>query len=628
VEARTDRLRPLVPLLFLLAAAPARGGELRLALPVEELALCAGETVALAVESDEAPALAASAGVVGAPVADGPGRWSALYRPPEECHPQVALLSVTAGGRWAWGVLRLVGQGEALVRTGPGAVISVRIGSREFGPARADGQGRALVPVVVPPGVRSAWHGKREIPLQLPPARRVHVALDRSALPADGAGEVTVRAFAARDEGGPSAGELPVLAVSQGSLETPRPVEPGVVEARWRLGPGKAVPAVVTAALAGDAGEPAQAVLPRPAGAPVSLELVAEPPTLVAGEGPELQVTARLRDAQGNPATGPVALTTSFGEVAAFAERSAGEWTGQILVPPARGGLRRLRLAAEAGGARGELLVALRPGAPARLSLSMVEVALRADGHGQAEMLLRASDAFGNLCDEPPSLGAELGRVGAPLPGPDGGWRATYTPPRLESASWEGLSARLGAAREHRRLRLLPRPHGLEVAAKVGVRAGGGSTGPTGAVELAWWPERLRGRAGLAAELGAWAFQRTDRTAVGGQPVVLRGAAQLVPLTVTALYRLHLGERGAAWLGAGGGAVLLSGRLDQGSLRGPVRTGLAPEAHAVAGGGLELGRLAPFVEAGLGWQGDAGLESLKGSLVTWTVQGGVRLGMH
>ena len=136
------------------------------------------------------------------------------YRPPEECYPQVAVVSAVADGEWAWLAIPLVGQGDALVRTSPRAVISVRIGVREFGPATADGWGRALVPVVVPPGVRSAWHGRREIPLQLPDMRRVHVALDGGSLAADRAGEVVVRAFAVREDGAPGEGAALALSAS------------------------------------------------------------------------------------------------------------------------------------------------------------------------------------------------------------------------------------------------------------------------------------------------------------------------------------------------------------------------------------------------------------------------------
>jgi hypothetical protein len=339
-------------------------------------------------------------------------------------------------------------------------------------------------------------------------------------------------------------------------------------------------------------------------------------------------VRARLRDAQGNPAAGPARLRASFGEVLAFGEVGPGEWAGEVRVPSELEGRRRLELAVEAGAAEGRIAVALRPGVPDRLRIALAEPTLLADGRSEAQVRVQASDRFGNLADEPPGLETELGQLGAPMPDGSGAWVVRYRAPRLERASWDGLSARLGNARVSERVRLLPRPRTLTLAPKVGVALRAGGSSPAAWLEIGLWPEALRGRAGLAVELGWWAFARTDRVDVGGQPLDLRGRADMAPLLVTALGRMTLAERGSAWLGAGGGAVLVTARVGQGALAGAPEASIAPEVHATAGAGWTLGPGAPFLEARAGWQGAAGTSALRGSLLTLTLSLGFRLEMR
>src|SRR5439155_4256238 len=86
------------------------------------------------------------------------GGWAARYRPPRETFPQVAIIAAIggtgSGSVDGWIALPLWGQGEARVRTQPGADSELRIDERTFGPRRADASGVALIPVAVPPGVR------------------------------------------------------------------------------------------------------------------------------------------------------------------------------------------------------------------------------------------------------------------------------------------------------------------------------------------------------------------------------------------------------------------------------------------------------------------------------------------
>jgi len=109
--------------------------------------------------------------------------YQADYVPPEEQLPQVAIVTAVAGNDVAWIAIPLWAEGDAVVKTRPRGKISVRIGSEEFGPVIADARGEAVVPVVVPPGVHEAHHGKRVIPLHVPPTRTVHLALEKRLAP-------------------------------------------------------------------------------------------------------------------------------------------------------------------------------------------------------------------------------------------------------------------------------------------------------------------------------------------------------------------------------------------------------------------------------------------------------------
>jgi len=131
------------------------------------------------VEAAEAPTLSASAGRIENVRAAGAGSWAADYFPPDDELPQVAILTAVVQGEVAWTAIPLWGQGDAVVKTRPRGSIRVEIAGRTFGPVVADASGQAQVPVEVPPGVREAHHGKRIIPLNVPPSRTVHLALGR-----------------------------------------------------------------------------------------------------------------------------------------------------------------------------------------------------------------------------------------------------------------------------------------------------------------------------------------------------------------------------------------------------------------------------------------------------------------
>ena len=100
----------------------------------------------------------ASVGAIQDVAPDGSERLRARYVAPPTRFPQVAILVVDWPGPEAstcapWRG-SLAAATEIPFRTSPGASVTIRVGERQFGPVRADNQGRVTIPVVVPPGVR------------------------------------------------------------------------------------------------------------------------------------------------------------------------------------------------------------------------------------------------------------------------------------------------------------------------------------------------------------------------------------------------------------------------------------------------------------------------------------------
>lgn len=87
-----------------------------------------------------------------------PGRYEAVYRPPETRFPQFAFVAVgrELGPDAPIEFLRvpLFGATRLPVDTRAGSEVSVEVAGRTYGPVKASARGHATVPILVPPGVR------------------------------------------------------------------------------------------------------------------------------------------------------------------------------------------------------------------------------------------------------------------------------------------------------------------------------------------------------------------------------------------------------------------------------------------------------------------------------------------
>ncbi|NOK17460.1 hypothetical protein [Corallococcus carmarthensis] len=112
--------------------------------------------------------------------------------------------------------LPLLGRTTLDVSTAPGADVVVVVGDARFGPVKADGRGRAQVPVEVPPdatearvlATRGTLTTDRSTPLEVPAVRPLVAALTPDPLPGDSGGWLII----AGDEERISSSELDVVA--------------------------------------------------------------------------------------------------------------------------------------------------------------------------------------------------------------------------------------------------------------------------------------------------------------------------------------------------------------------------------------------------------------------------------
>ncbi|MFB1480693.1 hypothetical protein [Corallococcus sp. RDP092CA] len=153
-----------------------------------------------------------------------------LWTPPPVRYPLWAVLAFWVEDGRAPEVttvrLPLFGRTTLEVSTAPGADVVVAVGDGRFGPVKADGHGRAQVPVEVPPdttearvlATRGALTTDRRAPLEVPATRPLVAVLTPDPLPVEGGGWLII----AGDEERISASELTVEAAGA----TVKPVAP------------------------------------------------------------------------------------------------------------------------------------------------------------------------------------------------------------------------------------------------------------------------------------------------------------------------------------------------------------------------------------------------------------------
>lgn len=166
------------------------------------------------------------------------GKVVAVYEPPEAFLPRIDVIAVRVmtpdGPLWGYTAIQLVGQGEAVIKTRPSVEATIKIGEENYGPVKADKQGRATIQVKVPPGTGVGIDGEdREVNLNVPPVELCAVFAADDEIEADPARSMDIFAVVFSPQGGPRADTELVLEVDNGELSGRHPIGDGAVVASY-----------------------------------------------------------------------------------------------------------------------------------------------------------------------------------------------------------------------------------------------------------------------------------------------------------------------------------------------------------------------------------------------------------
>lgn len=552
------------------------------------------------------------------------GEWRATWRAPRARLPRVAVIVARSGDAVGFLPLPLWGQGEAEVRTRPGAVVDVRIGSETFGPMRAGKDGRAFVPVVVPPGVDYGEQGPRQIDLKVPRTRTVQLAPMPVSLEADRPHSVEIAAAAVSRSGAPLADGGLRLSASRGEITDLAPLAPGLYRATWHLPAGPPGAAVVSATMPGDP-DPARAEIRLVAGAAERIELTAARKRAEAG-GPALELRALAFDAAGNPTADPLEFTASPGSLQSEPQ-AEGSYRLLFQAPQALGGrdLATVTARSERTRAAASLRIALAAATAERAEVFPERGAVIADGHSPLRVRVVLRDRFGNQAGGAPELETDAGSVSAPVP--DGrGFVATFVPPLLHEGGAATVAVRSGAARARTQVALRPRIRELALSARTGFFSDlHGLAAPLLGVEGALRTQALGLQFALVLDL-SWAGGR-QQGAVGGAQLDTRDDF-LIGSAAGAL-RVPLSDRTVIWAQAGAALVgaAASVRVSGAAQGDATSRGAVPGVEVGLGAERRMWGGAPFLEARLLRTQPFSLPNLDGALTALTFCAGYRIEM-
>lgn len=562
---------------------PGGGGVLRVTADPPRLLLGRDEGAELRVAASpgvEEVSITASAGRVEGVRRLSGGGFVARYRAPDDRVPQVAIVSAVArtarGLEDGWIAIPVSGEGDARVPGTPGSQVTLRIGDRTFGPTAVGADGIALVPVVVPPGVREAHQGFRPIDLRVPETPLLHAVQDRTNIQADREEKVRVVAYLVAPHGAARRGDLPVFEPSRGTVAVAER-EAGAFVATWSLPPGLAGEERLSIRVPASPASHAVVRVEAAAGPPALVALSFDRDALVAGGAPAV-VTARVLDGGGNPVPAELSLAARGALLSGVEERRPGELVARLT---AREMLRAREVVVTAtapsagiAGARALPLVAAEPAA-ARFHPS--DPVVRSDGVRPAILRLTVADRFGNGSSSAPVVTAAHGRVLDVAETARGEYAVRYVGPAVKEASPDEIVARAGAVEATATALVAPPRPALLLSARVGLTGdvAGRFSGRTGAV-VAERPSDLAFALRRGAEL-AWRIEAESLDARGASlAAVLAGA-------------------GARWNVAGGAELWASAAA--GALLAPGSAAAAARLALSLGFGRTWG--VPFLEASL-----------------------------
>jgi hypothetical protein len=586
-----------------------------------QVELLPGASAALRITSPEPPIVTSSVGEVGPLKAVGDGHFEAVYVPPTETYPQVAIIVAHTVHAWGWLALPLAGTGEMVVSPDASGMATVIVGSRRFGPTRAGPDGKATVRIVVPPGVRQAMSGGKRLNLNMPEVPHLYVTVADAEVPANVGATVAVRIFAVTPEGKPRDDAPLRLSVDPGTISTVRRVEPGFYEATWSLPP---FPTATLEARLEDESPVQRVTVQRSNPEPRRLQIEVERTTVTAGDG-TFDFTLVVKDGSGNAVeqVGP-RVTISTGAFLGWTRGPPGQWVGHVAIPE-RLDSSSLIIVATAGDlmARREVDLVAGPAA---------EIRFKGDGpsgRGPSTLTVATLDRFGNPTDAPPlEAKASVGTVSAPLRQGVGTYRIEYRPPLAATAPRDEIRVSAGRAErvlavELRRQVDLPR---LEFGPKGGLALTSGMKGPVLGAEASAWLWGGSSQLGLAMN-GSWFRFSRDRAIPSSTGLLaFKSTTSYLSFTAAPAWRVSLGSRALLSASVGGGAVRAQSSWKLGDQPRVEEAKWVLEGVAALSLGARMWGGYPYLELSGAYVEDTHLAGLSGSFVPIFLQLGYRIG--
>ncbi len=606
----------MIASLLIAAAALASGPMSAKAIEAQPKLLVLGEEpsrATLSIVAAHEPRLSVSVGRIENLRRSGPSSWLADYLPPDETIPRVALVAALDGAELWWIAIPLWGQGDAIVQTRRHAFISVEIGSRSFGPVEADAKGEAVVPVVVPPGVREARQKGRAIDLHVPATQLVHAVLLQPGALADRPAAIEVRVLAVDAQGLPRKGAELVFRPTRGTVGEVRERAPGELSAVWALPAGAARVERLAVALADAPRLASDLALALEAGPAATVELSAERTQLVAGETAPLVLHAVGRDAAGNLSPEPLEIDGAARAGDHFELRAPEHLAG-----------RALEVVAHPRGRpepRATLAVKLLPATASAVVLDPPDA--RVQTGSRLQLRARRIDRFGNAVPAPaaPVAFTAEGSIVAVHAQPDGAWLATYLPPSRWTRSETEIEVRWGPSAARSRISILPRDSLVAVSPKLGLLSNFARlTSPLAAIEVALRSDRFGPELGLSAE-ASWAFVTRNDAASDG---VVHLKDDFFALSAQLSLRRRVGIRALVFGGAGPSLTLVQNRVGFGSNPWLTERALVGGALLSAGVELRFPRLVPFAELRWSWHAEPRLATVSGAQGAFSLALGTR----
>ncbi len=273
----------------------------------------------------------------------GGGKFTARLVAPKENFPQLGIVAVANAANpvheYGYVVVPFHGAVNYPVQAPPGSSVLLEVAGKEFGPVKAGDDGKAAVPIVVPPGVNTATQiavldGERTestLDLRVPETPRIKAVPTARSVPADSSVKLPIRVVVLDPGGKPDPKAEVAGRTTSGALGAFRHIGRGVYEATFTPAdadqPGEAK---ITVGIEGNDKQTdtlSFALTPRRA----TELLVTTDPAQLAPDTETIRLVAVANGSDGKPVTGQTLhLDVTGGKAGEVQEQGEGRYAASI----------------------------------------------------------------------------------------------------------------------------------------------------------------------------------------------------------------------------------------------------------------------------------------------------------